>query len=58
MVSKKANNNTKCATRYEIAQKVENYMPMRGYTQKDLASKIGVSFRKMQRCAHTNNIIK
>lgn len=40
MVSKKANNNTKCTTRCKIAQKVENYMPMRGYTQKGLTNKI------------------
>ncbi len=43
---------------YEIGQKVENYMPIRRYTQKDLANKIGVLFGKMQRYAHTNNIIK
>ncbi|WP_253302176.1 MULTISPECIES: helix-turn-helix domain-containing protein [unclassified Wolbachia] len=30
----------------------------RGYTQKDLANKIGVSFWEMQRYAHTNNIIR
>lgn len=47
MVSKKANNNTKCTTRCKIAQKVRSCRLKRGYTQKDLANKfVGAIFKK------------